>query len=254
MPEDWEESEETEDVVEAHREDLGLSPEGIASMQGLDVSQAIDMQSETRDIEDDGTRPAGAGRDAATPAAPPTDASETYVVGDPEGDARFCHEQQRQDTCAIAAHRGIIEIHTGEDPGEDALEQESLENRWYTREGGTYTSDVGNLLESHGIPVTKWEDAGMDTLQNELSQGHDVIVGVEAGYLSQDGDGRDGHALWVTGLEMDETGEVVNVFVNDSGNPDLDGGGWVPADVFQAAWARGGNLMISTQRSAVERG
>ncbi len=184
---------------------------------------------------------------------PQADASETQIIGNPERDAQFCHEQQHDDTCAIAAQEGIIKKHTGQDPGEEALRQFASENGWYKPGDGTKGADVAKLLDSHEIPTTGPRSADMDELRGELEQGHDVIAVVDAGLLWQDaGAIGEGHAVWVTGLETSQDGQVAGVFLNDSGNPDIDGGGKVPAGVFEAAWTPTGNSMVSTQDAVSE--
>lgn len=193
-------------------------------------------------------------RESAGDTKPPSDQPEKRVIGNPEHDAKFCHEQERCDTCAIASQRGIIEKHSGHDPGEKALSQEAEKRGWYVSEGddaGTPIACVGNLLDSHDVPTTRWNSASMDTLRDELENGHDVIAGVDAGFLWQNADHiGEGHAVWVTGLETDETGKANGVFLNDTGNPEIGGGGRVSTETFEQAWTRMGNPMVSTQESA----
>lgn len=176
--------------------------------------------------------------------------SDTQRIGNPEQDAQFWHEQRHDDTCAIAAQRGVLEKHTGQDYGEEALRQEAHENGWYAPGYGTSSTDVGNLLDMHGVPVKPWEDADMDSLRSELEQGHDVIAEVDAGYLWNDPAAiGEGHAVWVTGLEFDQGEEVAGVFLNDTGNPEIGGGGRVSGEAFRASWMERGNRMVSTQDS-----
>ncbi|MBP8001776.1 MAG: hypothetical protein KA338_21165 [Chloroflexi bacterium] len=180
-----------------------------------------------------------------------SDQKESQVIGDPVTDARHWHEQQHPDTCAIVAQEGIIAKHTGDNPGEEVLRRESLANGWYAN--GTKPQDVGKLMEAHQVPVGFKGSGDMNTLEQELAQGHDVIVGVDAGHLWQDANSLgSGHAVWVTGLETDNQGKVTNVFLNDSGNSAIGAGGKVSAQTFRDAWAGGGNFMVATQESAVQ--
>jgi hypothetical protein len=180
------------------------------------------------------------------------DIAEKQTIGTPEQDVQHYHPQEGDDTCAIAAQRGIIEKHTGRDPGEEALRQQASENEWYTEGKGTATTDMGKQLEANDVPVGFEGEADMSRLESELAQGHDVIAAVDSGSLWNDPDyDGEGHAVWVTGLEKDDVGKVTSVFVNDSGNPELAGGGKVKAEDFQRAWAGSKNYMLSTRDKAV---
>jgi len=183
--------------------------------------------------------------------APQLDVKEGIIIGDPIRDTQFYREQERgQNTCALVAQEGVIAKHTGHDPGEIALKQEANRNGWYT-EQGTEWPHVGKLLETHGIPVNRWEHADFNILQNELSKGNDVIVGVDTGkYRLDDRYKKKGHALWVTGIKVDAEGNTQGVFLNDSGFKDIDGGGFVPIEVFKNAWDGFGNQMIATEEPA----
>lgn len=171
---------------------------------------------------------------------------EKQIIGNSEGDAQF-HHFQKGDTCATAAQEGIIHKRTGTDPGLDALKEEADKKGWPDVDGGTKPDNVGNLLDEHGIPTQRWQDgsATINDLEKELSQGHDVIAGVDAGELYQQESyaGR-GHAVWVTGLEKNADGKITKVFVNDSNNPPPSE---YDADHFQRAWDKRNRFMVSTK-------
>ena len=64
-------------------------------------------------------------------------------------------QQQYPDSCAIKSQQ-IILNEFGIDVNEDQLVQFSYEHGWYNADGtGTAAEDVGNLLESANIPVTR---------------------------------------------------------------------------------------------------
>jgi hypothetical protein len=185
----------------------------------------------------------------ATTDTPPL--PEKQIVGTPEQDARFWREQQHPDTCAIAAQEGIIAKHTGHAPGAEALRQEAKQQGWYQEGAGTPPADVGKLLEAHDVPVGFRGSGNMEQLQADLSAGKDVIVGVDAGYLWQDPNYLgEGHAVGVTGVEKGAGNQVSSVFLNDSGNPAIGGGGKVTAVDFQQAWQETNNFMVSTEQAA----
>jgi hypothetical protein len=174
------------------------------------------------------------------------DTSDTTMIGTPEQDAQFLH-QQSAETCATVAQQGIIEKHTGVDYGEQALAQEAYEKGWTDRAGGTDSDKIGNLLESHGVPTQRWLDgsANMETLKDQLSQHHNVIVGVDAGEFYQSERIRGGHAVWVTGVETDSTGRATRVHVNDSNfaEPQVH-----DAETFESAWNNANRMMVAASR------
>jgi hypothetical protein len=169
-----------------------------------------------------------------------------YIVGNPQKDAQFYHKQHHCDTCAIVAQEGIIHKRTGVDPGEEFLRQEAQKRGWYNR--GTFAPYVGKLLELYGIPVERRWLGSLEGLTQAVEQEQYVIVVVDAGILWQDERyRRAGHAVWVTGLERNIDGKVVAVYVNDSGNIRIDGGGRIPVDLFVYAWAAQNGLMVTTR-------
>ena len=174
---------------------------------------------------------------------------ESHIVGTPERDARYLHEQTGE-TCATVAQEGILEKHAGVDHGEKALAQEAHENGWTDESGGTFPDHVGDLLDKHGVPTQRWLDgsADLNTVRNELAQGHDVIAGVDAGELYRDADKVGaGHAVWVTGVEVGPDGQATRVFVNDSNFPEPQ---VHDARTFQKAWDAGDRLMVATRQAA----
>lgn len=208
--------------------DTRLSRSGVQSMQGLDAP-----------AED------------AAPASDAPEQPERQIIGDPAGDAQFWREQQYPDTCAVVAQDGVIEKHKGISPGEETLRYEAYHKGWYRAGGGTPMGDMGKLLESHDVPVAFRGRGDMDRLKTELEEGRDVLVGLDAGYLWQDADSiGEGHAVWVTGLEIDGDQNITDVYLNDSGNPAIGGGGKVPSEIFQNAWSKADNYMAVTLRSA----
>ncbi|MGB8646369.1 MAG: hypothetical protein WCF84_14115 [Anaerolineae bacterium] len=167
-------------------------------------------------------------------------------IGNAEQDQAFFHYQQGEKACAVVAQESIIQKRTGTDFGEAALAQESEQKGWYSADKGTYPADVGKLLEAHGVPVRRWQDAGLDDLQQQIAQGKDAIVGVQASTLWGDNSipPGTGHVIWVTGMEPDNAGHPIAIIANDSGR--ADGAGiHYPINTFLRAWAPMGNLMVT---------
>lgn len=140
--------------------------------------------------------------------------------------------QLGNDTCDVKAEQlilGQFGIHYTE----TELAQESYDHGWYHNgHSGTLMEDCGKLLELHGIPVTKHENANVFTLLNEFSQGHKVIMPVDSGELwhgktlfeiledynplASGGD----HALIVSGLDISDP-QNAKIVVTDPGSGDL---------------------------------
>ena len=174
------------------------------------------------------------------------------------GDVVNPYQQTYADTCAIKSQQ-IILNDFGIPVTEDQLVQYSFDKGWYRGDGtGTLMTDVGNLLEVAGIPCTRQSDANVFNLVNELSQGHKIIVGVDADELWYDdtitgkfknwyNDFFNGetpnHALIVTGIDTSDP-DNIKVVVTDPGNGDHYKS--YPLDQFMDAWADASCYMVST--------
>lgn len=162
-------------------------------------------------------------------------------------------QQQYPDSCAIKSQQ-IILNEFGIDVNEDQLVQFSYEQGWYHADGtGTAAEDVGNLLETANIPVTRQDDANVFNLVSELSQGHKVIVGVDSEELWGNkfmawlkdffmGDTPD-HALVVAGIDTSDPDNVM-VIVDDPGSGEYHKA--YPLDQFMDAWSDAQCYMVST--------
>ncbi|MBN1659135.1 MAG: hypothetical protein JXA93_12060 [Anaerolineae bacterium] len=236
--EPWREHEHAEAPAEA-------APEGIRFQDGTsEVPGPADSSAESPPLDEELS-------ESSLEPEPPSDASEYRIVGDPEGDAQYYYWQGPEPHCAIVAQDGILQKMTGESPGQDALLAEAREKGWY--DNGTHQADVGKHLDTRGIPTREWPNSDMNALLAEIEQGHPVIACVDAGCLWEDGAHLDeGHAVWVTGLQVDHAGKVVGVFLNDSGRPD-DGGDRVDAAVFESAWSKLDHSLITIEGAAPAR-
>lgn len=162
-------------------------------------------------------------------------------------------QQQYPDTCAIKSQQ-IILNEFGIDVTEDQLVQFSYDQGWYNGDGsGTSAQDVGNLLESANIPVTRQDGANVFNLVSELSQGHKVIVGVDSEELWGNkfmawikdffmGNTPD-HALVVAGIDTSDPDNVM-VIVDDPGSGEYHKA--YPLDQFMDAWSDAECYMVST--------
>ena len=164
------------------------------------------------------------------------------------------------DTCAIKSQQLILKDF-GIDVSETELVQTANANGWYNG-GGTSPEDVGNLLNLAGIPVSKQSDANVFNLVNELAQGHEVIVGVDADELWHNssineklsnwfndvfGEQGGNHALIVAGIDTRDPNNI-QVIVKDPGSGE-DGKPY-PLDQFMDAWSDTQCYMVSTDVAA----
>lgn len=203
-----------------------------------------------------GAATAGSPAAPLAPAAGPGPTAPVQTLGTPERDGRYLHRQSTEN-CEVVAEQGILHKWTGTAYDEAELTGIAADEGWWTEAGGTKMKDMGKLLDRYGVTVKRWEpfEANMAALQRELEQGHGVIVFVHAGiWYNVDYEG--GHALWVTGMELQD-GKPVRVWVNDS---NCDAPEAHDADHFQRAWeglqvyGLSPMPMCSTLDAAPERG
>lgn len=162
-------------------------------------------------------------------------------------------QQQYPDTCAIKSQQIILQSHDI-DVSEDELVRESIEKGWYAPGAGTSPSEVGNLLEEHGVNVSRYEHASIDDIAAELAKGHQVIVGVDSGELWTPGayetfeDFIAGnvadHALVVSGISVNPLTGEREVTLTDPGTGEV--AHTYTAEEFDDAWNDSDNFMVTT--------
>lgn len=179
-----------------------------------------------------------------------TDIDSLTIIGTPES---FNHEVQiAPDNCAVEAERAIINQFIDDPLTQEEAMYISHSNGWYQPGFGTAMGDVGNIMDSYGIPNHSISNATIQDLAAELRQGHGVIVGVDSEelwdtgilaefkqWLSENlgfdfGDDGANHAVVVTGINVTDP-ENPTVILNDSGDPNGAGKEY-PMDKFIAAW------------------
>lgn len=177
------------------------------------------------------------------------------------GEVTNPYQQTYVDTCAIKSQQLILNDF-GIPCTEDELVQYSYKKGWYKGDNsGTAMIDVGNLLEDAGIPCTRQTNANVFNIVNELSQGHKIIVGVDADELWDIGSflgkfknwfndfflgDTPNHALIVAGIDTTDP-ENIKVVVTDPGNGDYRKS--YPLDQFMDAWSDASCYMVSTDCS-----
>lgn len=179
------------------------------------------------------------------------------VIGLPGAEGKSASVQQNyQDTCAVKSQELILRDFNVQ-VSEDSLRQEALDRGWYTPGSGTSVDKVGNLLELHGVEVSRYENANIFTLTDELAKGHKVIIGVDSGELANKGimeslsdkfgfEQAD-HALVVSGIDTSDPAHV-KVVLTDPGNGDI--AKEYPMDQFVDAWKDSNCFMVTTKEPA----
>ena len=171
-------------------------------------------------------------------------------------------QQPDDHSCALRSQQ-IVLRDFGIDIPFDKLEELAKEYGVYTDEG-TYTYDIGKVLELAGVGMHQVEGSTLLDLTNELAQGHRVIVSVDAHELwyndtmggklknwFSDVIGNQGgnHALIVAGVEVNPSNpKDVKVVLTDPGAGDLRVE--YPLEQFMDAWKDSNCFMAATDNAA----
>ena len=165
-------------------------------------------------------------------------------------------QQHYQDTCAVRSQELVLRDF-GVQISEDSLRNEAMSKGWYTPGCGTDVNSVGNLLESHGVSVHRYQNADIISLTSELAQGHKVIVGVDSGELQNHGLWEEikdnlgfqqaNHALLVSGIDTSDP-DHVKVILTDPGTGDIAKA--YPIEQFVESWKDSSCFMVATAEPA----
>lgn len=161
-------------------------------------------------------------------------------------------QQSYPDTCAIKAQQIILE-QNGISVSEDQLVQEAIDHGWYYPGSGTSVSDVGKLLELHGLEVERYVNGSIEDLADSISNGNAVLIGVDSGELWNNGPWEELED-WILGPQADHALIASGVVVNPlNGNQEIlltdPGTGEVAhsydVDTFLDAWEDSNNFMLT---------
>ena len=171
-------------------------------------------------------------------------------------------QQPDDHSCALRSQQIVLRDFGIDIPFED-LEKIALEAGVYT-EQGTYTCDIGKVLEIAGVGMHQVPGSTIYDLTNELAQGHRVIVSVDADELWYNdsvmgkmtnwfndvfGEQGGNHALIVAGVEVNpDDPNDVKVVLTDPGAGDLRIE--YPLDQFMDAWQDSNCFMAATDAAA----
>lgn len=189
-----------------------------------------------------------------TASATPPFVEPEKVYGQPASTAKSSYiYQQYPDTCAVQCQRIIL--NEFEKPiSEDQLVREAIAKHLYAPGRGTSPEDVGKLLEAHGVPIHRYENANEFNLAVELAQGHKVIVGVRSEELWHQHPVRDDiadrlniggadHAVIVSGIDTTDPRNI-KVIITDPGTGDVAKS--YPITEFLDAWSGSNFFMVAT--------
>lgn len=171
-------------------------------------------------------------------------------------------QQPDDHSCGLRCQQIILRDFGIDIPFEE-LEKYALDAGVYS-ENGTYTYDIGKVLEMAGVDMHQVQGGTIYDLTNELAQGHRVIVSVDAyelwnndtimGKLTNwmnDVVGHQGgnHALIVAGVEVNPSNpNDVKVVLTDPGAGHLRIE--YPFDQFMDAWKDSNCFMAATDHAA----
>ena len=165
-------------------------------------------------------------------------------------------------SCALRSQQIVLRDFGIDIPFKD-LERIALDAGVYSNEG-TYTYDIGKVLELAGVGMHQVPGSSFYDLTNELAQGHRVIVSVDADELWYNDSFTDklknwlndaftvqggNHALIVAGVEVNPNNpKDINVVLTDPGTGDLRIE--YPINQFMSAWRDSNCFMAATNDPA----
>lgn len=165
-------------------------------------------------------------------------------------------------SCALRSQQIVLRDFGIDIPFKD-LERIALDAGVYSNEG-TYTYDIGKVLELAGVGMHQVPGSSLYDLTNELAHGHRVIVSVDADELWYNDSFTDklknwlndaftvqggNHALIVAGVEVNPNNpKDINVVLTDPGTGDLRIE--YPINQFMSAWRDSNCFMAATNDPA----
>jgi hypothetical protein len=100
------------------------------------------------------------------------------VAGEAQGN--FSRPISEAANSVLRSQKFILEQFTGRPWDQGALTQEGIERGWLSDGSGVSVEHIGKLLELHGVPINRHENANLYDLAAELSQGRKVLVCIDS--------------------------------------------------------------------------
>jgi hypothetical protein len=191
----------------------------------------------------------------------PDSGREVLVLGDVERFKELNHPQGENpfgfmNTCGLVSCEDVL-AQFGVTASEGEIVSHAISSQQCQvadsapQSGCTSVEDQMHVLADAGVPAHTEQGAGLGELAGWISDGHGVIIEVNAGTLWNDptavDNGGINHAIVVTGVAVDpQSGEVEGYYVNDSRGQPGDSGRFVSADLMQQAWVTTGGAAVVT--------
>lgn len=144
--------------------------------------------------------------------------------------------------CAIKAQQMVLRNY-GIEASTEELTELAKRHGWFVEGKGSAFDFVGELLNHYGVETVQMRNAGVYHIMHELSQGHKIIVGVDAETdksLAQ-------HVMLVAGIDTTDP-ENLKVVVRDPSHPEQDT--TYSANEFMERWKYTGCFMVATKQAA----
>ena len=144
--------------------------------------------------------------------------------------------------CAIKAQQMVLHNY-GIEVSTEELTALAKKQGWFEEGKGSAFDFVGELLNHYGVEAVQMRNAGVYHITHELSQGHKIIVGVDADTdeaLAQ-------HVMLVAGIDTTDP-DNLKVEVKDPSHPEQDT--VYTANAFLERWRHTGCFMVATKQAA----
>lgn len=146
--------------------------------------------------------------------------------------------------CAIKAQQMVLRNY-GIEVSTEELTALAKKQGWFEEGKGSAFDFVGELLNHYGVESVQMRNAGVYHIMHELSQGHKIIVGVDADANADDGQAQ--HVMLVAGIDTTDP-DHLKVVVRDPSHPEQDN--TYSANEFMERWKHTGCFMVSTKQAA----
>lgn len=145
--------------------------------------------------------------------------------------------------CAIKAQQMVLRNY-GIEASVEELTELAIKQGWFEEGKGSAFDFVGELLNHYGVESVQMRNAGVYHIMHELSQGHKIIVGVDADAADNS---EAQHVMLVAGIDTTDP-DNLKVVVRDPSHPELDTS--YTANDFMERWKHTGCFMVSTKQPA----
>ena len=145
--------------------------------------------------------------------------------------------------CAIKAQQMVLRNY-GIEASVEELTELAKKQGWFEEGKGSAFDFVGELLNHYGVESVQMRNAGVYHIMHELSQGHKIIVGVDAD-TSEEVEAQ--HVMLVAGIDTTDP-DHLKVVVRDPSHPEQDT--TYTANEFMERWKHTGCFMVSTKQPA----